>query len=450
MSRLFKTADYEATLDTRVRLGDCLPQDHLARFVVDIVQELDLSALYARYKDRGGAPYTPEILLGLLFYAYATGVFSSRKIEQATKETAAFRYLAGNYSPDHDTIAAFRKQFLPQLQDLFVQILLLAQQMGLLQMGNLHIDGTKIAADASKSKALSYKRLQEIELFLQAEVNELFALAEAADSAAPEGMDLPQELARREERLQRLAQAKAVLEARAAERHAAEQAEYAAKMGERAQKEAVTGKKPSGKPPAPPTPGPKEGDQYNFTDPDSRIMKNSRDDGFSQQYNGQVAVCEGSRLVVGFSLSNHPNDQHELAPTLASIPEALGSVPAAVLDTGYFSQANIDALQAQQIEPYIATGRDPHHRGWRAFFAETGPEPVAEASLREKMAYKLRTAFGRAIYRRRKCTVEPVVGIIKEAMGFRQFSLRGQDNVTGEWCLVCLAYNLRRLHVLVG
>jgi len=244
MSRLFKTADYEATLDTRVRLGDCLPQDHLARFVVDIVQELDLSALYARYKDRGGAPYAPEILLGLLFYAYATGVFSSRKIEQATKETAAFRYLAGNYSPDHDTIAAFRKQFLPQLQDLFVQILLLAQQMGLLQMGNLHIDGTKIAADASKSKALSYKRLQEIELFLQAEVNELFALAEAADSAAPEGMDLPQELARREERLQRLAQAKAVLEARAAERHAAEQAEYAAKMGERAQKEAVTGKKP--------------------------------------------------------------------------------------------------------------------------------------------------------------------------------------------------------------
>jgi transposase len=450
MSRLFKTADYEATLNTSVRLDDCLPQDHLARFVVDIVQELDLSALYARYKDRGGAPYAPEILLGLLFYAYATGVFSSRKIEQATRETAAFRYLAGNYSPDHDTIAAFRKQFLPQLQDLFVQILLLAQQMGLLQMGNLHIDGTKIAADASKSKALSYKRLQQIELFLQAEVQELFALAEQADSAPPEGMDLPQELARREERLQRLAQAKAVLEARAAQRHAAEEAEYAAKMAERAAKQERTGKKPGGKPPAPPTPGPKEGDQFNFTDPDSRIMKNSRDEGFSQQYNAQVAVCEGSRLVVGFSLSNHTNDQHEVAPTLESLPQVLGPVPAAALDTGYFSQANIDALQAQQIEPYIATGRDPHHRGWRAYFAEAGPEPTAEASLREKMAYKLRTALGRAIYRRRKCTVEPVVGIIKEAMGFRQFSLRGQDKVCGEWCLVCLAYNLRRLHVLQG
>jgi transposase len=232
MSRHFKTVNYEQTLDTSVRLGDCLPPDHLARFVVDILRELDLAPLYARYANRGGAPYAPEILLGLLFYAYATGVFASRKIEQATKETAAFRYLAGNLSPDHDTIAAFRKQFLPQLKDLFVQILLLAQEMGLLEMGNLHIDGTKIQADASKSKALSYKRLLEIELFLQAEVNELFALAETADSVPPEGMNFPEEIARRQDRLKRLAAAKAVLEARAAERHAVEEAEYEAKMAE--------------------------------------------------------------------------------------------------------------------------------------------------------------------------------------------------------------------------
>jgi transposase len=450
MSRLFKTADYEATLKTSVRLEECLPQDHLARFVVDIVAQLDLAPLYARYANRGGAPYAPEILLALLFYAYATGTFSSRKIEQATQETAAFRFLAGNYSPDHDTIAAFRKQFLPELKGLFVQMLLLAQQMGLVELGNIYMDGTKIEADASKSKAVSYKRLLEIEAFLQAEVNELFALADKADSALPEGMNLPQELARREERLKRLAEAKAVLEARAAERHAAEQAEYDAKMAERAQKAERTGKKPRGKPPTPPTPGPKDGDQYNFTDPHSRIMKNSRDEGFSQQYNGQVAVSEASRFIVGFSLSNHANDQHEVAPTLASIPEELGEVSAAALDTGFFSEANIKALEAEKIEPYIATGRDPHNRGWRAYFAEAGDAPPTDASAKEKMAYKLRTALGKAIYRRRKCTVEPVIGILKEAMGFRQFSLRGQENVTGEWCLVCLAYNLRRLHVLQG
>jgi transposase len=450
MSRLFKTVDYEATLDTSVRLGDCLPPDHLARFVADVVSQLELAPLYTRYGSRGGAPYAPEILLGLLFYAYATGVFASRKIERATRETAAFRFLAGNYSPDHDTISVFRKQFLPELKDLFVQILLLARETGVLEMGNLHIDGTKIHADASKSKAVSYKRLSEIELHLRAEVAELFALAEQADGAVPEGMNLPQEIARREDRLQRLAEAKAVLEARAAERHSAELAEHEAKVRERAQNQERTGKKPRGRPPQPPTPGPKDGDQYNFTDPDSRIMKNSRDDGFGQHYNGQVAVEEGSRLIVGFSLSNHANDQREVEPTLASVPEELGPIRAAALDTGFFSRANINAFAARGIQAYIATGRDPHNRGWRAYFAGAGDPPPAEAGAREKMAYKLRTAIGKAIYRRRKCTVEPVIGIVKDTMGFRQFSLRGLDNVAGEWRLVCLAYNLRRLHVLTA
>jgi transposase len=450
MSRQFKPLDYEATLDTSVRLGDCLPPTHLARFVVDIVAQLDLQPLYARYASRGGAPYPPQMMIALLVYAYATGVFSSRKIEQATKETAAFRFLAGNYSPDHDTIAAFRKQCLPQLKDLFVQILLLAQEMGLLQLGNISLDGTKIHADASKSKAVSHKRLLEIEGFLQAEVNDLLALAETADSVVPEGMNLPEELARRQDRLQRLAEAKAVLQARAAERYAAERADYDAKMAARADKEQQTGKKPRGKPPTPPTPGPQDGDQYNFTDPQSRIMKNSRDGGFGQYYNGQVAVDHDSRLIVGFSLSNHANDQHEVEPTLANVPEELGQVPAAALDTGYFSEANLKALDAQKIDAYIATGRDPHNRGWRAYFAEAGEAPDDGASPKEKMAHKLRTATGKAIYRLRKCTVEPVIGIIKEAMGFRQFSFRGQENVTDEWCLVCLAYNFRRLQVLQG
>jgi transposase len=450
MSRQFKPLDYEATLDTSVRLGDCLPPEHLARFVVDIVEQLNLTALHAAYGKRGGAPYAPKMMIALLFYAYATGVFSSRKIEQATKETAAFRFLAGNYSPDHDTLAAFRKQFLPQIQDLFVQILLLAQQMGLLELGNISLDGTKIHADASKSRAVSYKRLLEIEALLLAEVQELLALAQKADSALPEGMDLPQELVRREDRLKRLAEAKVVLEARAAERHILQQAEYEAKMAERADKQEQTGKKPRGKSPTPPPPGPQEGDQYNFTDPESRIMKNSRDGGFSQQYNGQIAVEYDSRLIVGFSLSNHTNDQYEVAPTLDNIPKELGKVKTASLDTGFFSKRNVEALLAQEIDPYIATGRDPHNRGWRSYFAQAGEPPAECASLKEKMAYKLRTAAGKAIYRLRKCTVEPVFGIIKEAMGLRQFSLRGQQNVTDEWCLVCLAYNLRRLHVLQG
>jgi len=254
--------------------------------VVDIIRQIDLTAIYARYGSRGGAPYAPEILLGLLFYAYATGVFSSRKIEQATRETIAFRYLAGNLSPDHDTIAAFRKNFLPELRGLFVEILQLAQEMGLLELGNISLDGTKIHADASKSKAVSYKRLREIEAFLKTEVDELFTLAEQADqSALPEGMDLPSEISRREDRLKRLAEAKVTLKARAAERFAWEQAEYEAREQERKAHEERTGKKPPGKPPTPPTPEPKDTDQYNFADPDSHIMKNSRDGGFDQHYN---------------------------------------------------------------------------------------------------------------------------------------------------------------------
>ena len=450
MSRLFKPFDYEATLDSNVRLGDCLPQTHLARFIVDIVAQLDLKDLYAAYGKRGGAPYAPQMMIALLFYAYATGVFASRKIEQATKETASFRFLAGNYSPDHDTIAAFRKQFLPQIKELFVQILMFAKEMGLLELGTISIDGTKVHADASKSKAVSYKRLLEIEQLLRVEIEQLLALADKADSAVPEGMDIPEELLRREDRLKRLAEAKVVLEERAAERHALEMAEYEAKMAARAQKEQETGKKPGGKPPAPPTPGPKDGDQYNFTDPESRIMKNSRDDGFSQQYNAQAAVSYGSRLIVGYSLSNHANDQQEVAPTLSNIPEELGKAKAASLDTGYFSKKNIDALETDEVVPYIATGRSEHNQGWQAYFAEAGEAPSEDASAKEKMAYKLRTEAGKAIYRLRKCTVEPVFGIIKETMGFRQFSLRGQSNATGEWCLVCLAYNLRRLHVLQG
>src|SRR6266699_6473926 len=449
MSRRFKTVNYDQALDLRVRLGDCLPPDHLARFVVDSVAQLDLSAQYAQYGTRGGEPYAPEVLLGLLLYGYATGVFSSRKIERATYEAVPFRFIAGNLHPDHDTLATFRRSFLPELKDLFVQILLLAQEAGVLKLGTISLDGTKIHADASKHKAISYKRLLEVEAQLRAEVEDLFALSEQIDQReVPDGLVVGEEIARREDRLARLAEAKAVLEARAGERAAAEQAEYEAKLAQRAERERTTGRRPGGRPPTPPVPGPRDGDQYNFTDPQSRIMKNPTDAAFEQDYNAQVAVDQGSLLIVGWALSNHPNDSQEAEPTLDAIPSAIGMPQAAALDAGYFGPATLTACEKRGIEPYIATGRDPHHPRGPQRFAPLPDPPPEQASAQVKMAYKLRTALGKAIYGARTCTVEPVIGIIKEGLGFRQFSLRGIHAAAGEWCLVCLAFNLKRFHTL--
>ena len=451
MKRAFKTVDYQATLDVSIRLGDLLPPDHLARFVVDTITQLDLSAVYARYGLRGGEPYAPETLLGLLFYGYATGVFSSRKIERATYESAPFRFIAGNRHPDHDTLANFRKSFLWELKGLFVEILLLARLTGVLKLGRISFDGTKVHADASKSNAMSYKRLLEIEQQLAAEVEELFALGERAEQGdLPDGLVVDDEIALRQARLERLAEAKAVLEARAKERYAAEQAEYDAKVREREEKAKESGRKPGGRPPQPPTEGPRDKDQYNFTDPDSRIMKSSTTQGFDQDYNAQVAVDQASFLIVGESLSNHPNDQAEAKPTLESIAPQLGAPAAAALDNGFFSGANIEMFQRRGIDPYIATGREAHHQSWQERFSDQPEVPPEDASPKAQMAYKLKTAIGKAIYAARKCTVEPVIGIIKEVLGFRQFSLRGELAAAGEWCLVCLAFNLKRLHNLTS
>jgi len=451
MKRRFKTVDYEQALDLTVRLGDCLPPDHLARFVVDSVAQLDLSALYAQYGPRGGEPYAPEVLLGLLLYGYATGVFSSRKIERATYEAVPFRFIAGNLHPDHDTLATFRRTFLPELKDLFVQVLLLAQEAGVLKLGTISLDGTKVHADASKRKAVSYQRLLELETRLRSEVEELFALSEQSEQPeVPDGLVVRAESGRREDRLARLAEAKAVLEARAEERAAAEQAEYEAKLAQREERERATGRRPGGRPPTPPVPGARSGDQYNFTDPESRIMKSSTHAGFEQDYNAQVAVDQGSLLIVGWALSNHPNDSQEAEPTLAAIPSTIGTPEAAALDAGYFGPATLAACAKRGIEPYIATGRDPHHPSWQQRFAPLPDPPPEDASAQVKMAYKLRTALGKAIYGARTCTVEPVIGIIKEVLGFRQFSLRGIAAAAGEWCLVCLAFNLKRFHTLSG
>jgi len=390
-------------------------------------------------------------LLGLLFYGYATGVFSSRKIEKATYESIPFRFIASGLHPDHDTVANFRKVFLAEIQELFVQILLLAKLAGVLKLSNLSVDGSKIHADASKSKAVSYKRLAEMEIQLRQEVHELLELGEQADQGAlrlPEGLVVEDEIAIRKEWLENLAEARTVLEARAQERYAAEQAEYEAKLCAREEKAKRSGRKPGGRKPKPPEAGPQDKDQYNFTDPDSRIMKNSTDAGFDQHYNVQAAVDQESLLIVAPSLSNHPNDKQEAEPTLDAISPEVGKPTAAALDNGYFSEANIAALERRGVDPYIATGREPHHKSWHSFFDEL-PEPAEDASPQVKMAYKLQTKIGQAIYRLRKCTVEPVIGIIKEILGFRQFSLRGLVAAAGEWCLVCLAFNLKRMHTLM-
>src|SRR5450631_982411 len=298
-------------------------------------------------------------------------------------------------------------------------------------------------------KAISYKRLLELEAQLRTEVEELFILSEQSDQQeVPDGLVVSEEIARREDRLMRLTEAKAVLEARAQERTAAEQAEYEEKMEQRTERERKTGRRTGGRPLTPPVPGARSADQYNFTDPESRIMKNPTDVGFEQDYNAQMAVDQASLLIVGWALSNHPNDSQEAEPTLTAIPAAIGTPEAAALDTGYSGPATLAACARHGIEPSIATGRDPHHLSWQQRFAPLPAPPPDDVSALVKMAYKLKTAVGKAIYGARKCTVEPVIGIIKEVLGFRQFSLRGEQAVAAEWCLVCLAFNLKRFHTL--
>jgi len=449
MSRRFKTPDYEATLNEAITIGDCLSPDHLARFVVKTVSSLDLGEIYGQYGPVGGEPIAPQILLGLLFYGYATGIFSSRKIEKATYEFIAFRFIAGGLHPDHDTIAYFRRRFLEQIKGLFVQVLVIAVREGKLRLGNISLDGTKVHADASKSHAVSYKRLIELQKHLEKEVEDLFALSESEDSL-PKGFNLEEELRLREKKLTDLKRAEQILKERAQTRYEAELAEYEAKVHERQQKAEREGRKPRGRDPKPPVPGPRNKDQYNFTDPESGIMKNSNNSGFDQHYNVQVAVDQDSFLIVSNTVSNHPNDRNEAIPTLSAVPKEIGKPNAAALDNGYFSSNNISRMKGLGVEPYIATGREPHHKSWKDYFSkEQLIAPSQDATPMVKMAYNLKTEIGKAIYRLRKCTVEPVIGVIKEILGFRQFSLRGSEGVSGEWALVCIAFDIKRLHVLL-
>ncbi len=433
-------------------VDDWLPKDHLARFVVDIVDQLDLSALIRQYRGTGSAAYHPSVMLGLLVYGYATSVYSSRRIEAATYESIAFRYIASNEQPDHDSLCTFRKRFLREIEALFVQVLCIARQMKLLKLGTIALDGTKIHANASRHSALSYGYAQKIEAQLQAEVKELLARAEAADQEPlPEGLSIPEELSRREERLAAIRQAKEQIEARAAERDAQEKAEFEAKIIAREDKTARTGKKPGGKPPAPPSAGVRPTDQINLTDADSRIMP-AKGKGFEQSYNAQAAVDTESMLIVATTMAQVATDKQQVEPMLkviTQLPEELGSVENLLTDNGYFSAANVEHCLQVNIEPLLAAGRDKHHPHWEDRFTE--PPALAEpASEVDRMKHRLKTIQGRKLYGLRKQTVEPVFGIIKSVMGFRQFLLRGLDSVRGEWNLVTMAWNIKRMAVLAA
>ncbi|MGB7903401.1 MAG: IS1182 family transposase [Steroidobacteraceae bacterium] len=415
-----------------------------------MIDQLDLSNLTRQYAGRGSKAHHPATLLAILVYGYATGVFSSRKLEQATYDSVAFRYIAADTHPDHDTLATFRRRFLDELNDLFVQVLELAKEMKLLKLGNVCLDGTKIHANASRHSALSHGHIEKLEVQLKAEVQELLALAEQADQAdIPDGVRLPEEIKRREDRLAAMVLAKAKIAARAEERYQREKAEYDAKMARRGAKEGETGKKPAGKPPQAPQPGPRASDQVNLTDEDSRIMPVAGG-GFEQAYNAQAGVDAATMLVVATGVTQAPNDKEQIEPMLATLQgqaEVLGAPQCLIADSGFCSQKNIEACQAADIDPLIAVARDEHHLGWRERHSEPAALPD-DATPMQAMAHRLKTKAGRALYALRKQTVEPVFGIIKSVMGFRQFSLRGLKKVSGEWTLVCLAWNLKRMAVL--
>jgi transposase len=431
-------------------VDEWLPERHLARFVVEVVDQLDLSAMEKAYRGSGSASYHPAMLLALMVYGYATGVFSSRKIERATHDSVAFRFLSANQHPDHDTLAAFRRRFLKEIETLFVQVLLLAREMKLLTLGTVALDGTKLHANASRHRALSYGHAGKIEAQLKQEVAELLQLAEAADTAdLPDELSIPAEIERREARLKAIAEAKAKIEQRAHERFEREQAEYQARLAAREEKIQRTGQPPRGKPPAPPSAEPRPKDQINLTDEDSRIMKVAGG-GFEQCYNAQALVAAGSLLVVGRHVTPAANDKEQVQPMLhqvQALPASLGRVEQMLTDAGFTSTANIAACEQAGIEPFMAVGREAHHPSWRERFADTPPLP-SEATPLERMAHRLKTPAGRKLYALRKHTPEPVFGIIKSVMGFRQFLLRGIDQVNGEWNLVTMSWNIRRMFAL--
>ena len=414
-------------------LRQWVAEDHLVYFVSDVVDQLDLSAMHAVYEKekRGQPPYDPRLMTKLLVYGYCTGVFSSRRIQKRLQEDIPFKVLAAGNEPDFRTISDFRKIHIEILQNLFEQVLALALESGAIKLGRVALDGTKVKANASKHKAMSYGRMQEKQQQLKEEVKQLLEQAEAADKeedgryGSKRGDELPEELRRRETRLAKIKEAQKVVEQRARDR--------AAEEGKSAQ-EAKRAK-------------PDDKDQYNYTDPESRIMKGG--DGFVQGYNAQAAVEPTLLLIVGQSVSEAANDKKQLMPMVEIIEQQSGQRPQAILaDSGYCSEENLGHLESadqpeRKIDGFIATGKQKH--GEHRLPAERGPLPNGATKV-DRMKQKLKTKVGKAVYAARKCVVEPVFGQIKQARGFRQFLLRGKKKVKGEWSLLCLTHNVLRLY----
>jgi len=437
-------------------LHDWLPEGHLARFLVDVVSTLDLSSIYKSYEEkdgRGQAAYAPEMMVRLLLYGYATGIYSSRKMQSRTYEDVAFRYLSGDQHPDHATIAEFRKRHLEALSGLFTQALLLCSEAGLVKLGHVAIDGTKIKANASKHKAMSYKGMNEAEARLKQEIDALLAGVEKIDAEEDarlgkdrQGDELPEELQRRESRLKKLQEAKAALEKAAREQAEQKRSETEQKLAERQEDEQRSGRKKRGRKPELPDPEqarPDDTVQRNFVDPESRIMPDGGNKGsFLQGYNAQIAVDSQSQVIVAAEVTQETNDKKQLLPMIAQIVTNLDQKPEKIsADTGYFSEANVTDESVQDVDLYVATDRDKHGSPETA---SSEPLPL-DASPKQTMRSKLRTEAGREVYKMRKAIVEPVFGQIKELRGFRRFSLRGKQNVRCEWRLVCAVSNLLKL-----
>jgi transposase len=450
MSYRFKNVDRQTPLLLPPDMRDWVAEDDLVHFVIQAVERLPLSSFAVNSKGCGDEQYPPHMLLALLVYCYANGIFSSRRIERATYRDIAVRYLTANLHPDHDTICAFRRNNFAAIAQAFVDVLELARELKLLQLGTVSLDGTHIKANASRDKNVTYERAQQLRSQLEQDVQQLLQQAEAADQKEQDRQKLPDEIARRERLLEKMNEACARIQARAQARAAAEEAEYQRKVAERAQR---PGKK-NGPLPKPPSQTPSPTESINLTDPEANLMRKSKREGYTQSYNAQAVVAVGgSQLIVGQRVCNCPSDAGQLEADVASIPASLGQPTRVLADCGYVDRAAFKRLETERpgLELYVSVQREEAHAERRYDYRPPDkikpPKVLVDPTLLA-MAAKLKTPEGKAIYRQRAQTVEPIFGIIKAVLGFRQFLLRGLRKVTGEWNLVCLAYNLKRLHGL--
>jgi transposase len=449
MAARFVTIDHDTPLLLPPDLRDWVAYNHMVHFVMDAVNTLDMGQAKINHRGTGDAQYPPAMMFGLLIFCYATGTFSSRRIEALTYENVAVRLLCADTHPDHDSICKFRRENKKLLEENFHKVLEMAASSEVLKVGNITvaIDGTKILANASKHSAVSHGHAVEKIKEAEEQIAELLAKAEDADSTPLEdGLSIPEEICRREQRLAKLKEAKAQMEQRAKQRYKEELAAHEAKLEERAEQQRRTGRAPRSKEPEAPVEGPKDKDQYNFTDPESRIMKHRG--GFEQAFNAQAAVETSTMLVVGEHVTNAPNDKQQLVPTVAVISPVVGVVANVLADSGYYGEAAVESVENSGDKPTVYAAIDRQKHGRRVVDLEKKddlPPPPSGAPAVDVMKHRLGTREGKKLYRLRKQTVEPVFGIIKQALGFRRFSMRGLEKAGLEWTLVTMAYNVKRL-----